>query len=163
MKPFQCVPIRNFPHFCMFNSDIALVKLPQPVEFSDVITPISLACSSTNGMDVITIGNGITDTSSDSAPEILQYAELKTVLRLYCLKMFPFLIFRRSIICVKGEERKSGCHGDSGGPLVTTNNLLIGVTSFGSPTCEAGGPQVYTRVSHYQKWIAEVTGVECKH
>src|SRR5258708_6957221 len=100
----------------MFNSDIALVRLPKPVEVSDVIQPISFACSSENGEDVIAIGNGKTTDNATTPSPILQYTELKAVSRLSCLRHFPFLIFRNSIICVKGEEHKSGCHGDSGGP-----------------------------------------------
>lgn len=144
------------------NSDIALIKLPEPVKFSDVIKPIPLACSSTKNMDVIAIGNGKTGDNRGIA-SILQYTELKTISTLSCLKTFPFLIFRRSVVCAKGVEKKSTCQGDSGGPLVTPNNSLIGLTSLGSPRgCEYGAPQVYTRISQYLKWIKEVAGVECK-
>lgn len=127
------------------ESDIALVKLQTPVEFSDVIKPIAFACSSiSNDKDVIAIGNGITKDSDQTMPPILQYTQLKTMSRLSCLKSFPFLIFRGSVVCVKGEERRSACSGDSGGPLITPDNTLIGLTSFGSARgCEKGYPQVF--------------------
>lgn len=147
----------------MLNSDIALIQLPQPVEFTDVIQPISFACSSTNGMDVIAIGDGVTKSYNKNMSSILQYTELKTVSRLNCLWSHPYLIFRQSIICVKGEGHKSTCVGDSGGPLVTQDHSLIGLTSFGAFPCDFEAVTVFTRIAYYHEWIAEVTGVECKH
>lgn len=116
-------------------------------------------------MDAIVIGNGLTKDSDTMLPSILQYTELKTISMLSCLRTFPFLFLRRSVVCAKGEEQRSACRGDSGGPLVTANNnSLIGLTSFGSPRgCQAGAAQVYTRISSYTKWIKEVTGVDCKN
>lgn len=142
-----------------------MIKLPEPVELSDVIKPIPFACSSiSSDKDVIAIGNGITKDSDQTVPPILQYTELKTMSRLSCLKTFPFLVFRGSVVCVKGEERRSACHGDSGGPLISSDNSLIGLTSFGSSRgCEKGYPQVFTRISYYQQWIKEITGIECKN
>lgn len=147
------------------NSDIALIKLPEPVEFSDVIKPISLACSSSSGADVVAIGNGLTRDTDKTLPDILQYAELKTISALRCKWEFPFLLFRKSVICSKGEEKRSVCHGDSGGPLATADgSALIGLTSFGSRKgCEQGKPQAFTRVSSYLEWIEETTGVGCKN
>lgn len=147
------------------ESDIALVKLQTPVEFSDVIKPIAFACSSiSNDKDVIAIGNGITKDSDLTMPPILQYTQLKTMSRLSCLKSFPFLIFRGSVVCVKGEERRSVCSGDSGGPLITPDNTLIGLANFVSIRgCEKGDPQVFSRISYYQKWIKETTGIDCQN
>lgn len=149
---------------CVFNSDIGLVKLPQPVEFSDTIKSIPYACSSAAGVDVVAIGNGLTANDATTLPPILQYTELKTISTLSCMKTFPFLLFRRSALCAKGEEQRSACQGDSGGPLITLNNSLVGLTSFGSPRgCQAGAPQVYSRLSQYKSWIEEVSGVVCKN
>ena len=55
--------------------------------------------------------------------------------------------------------------GDSGGPLVCSPGpdsddwKLIGVTSFGEGHCRTEFPSVYTRISHFRKWIAKVSGV----
>lgn len=132
--------------------------------FSDIIKPIPFACSppSDSGAKVVAIGNGITKGDEMSFPKVLQYTELKTISTLSCLKTFPFLIFRRSVICVEGEEKRSACQGDSGGPLVF-NNSLIGLTSFGSRNCPEGVPQVFTKIAKYAKWIEDVSGVKCKN
>jgi trypsin len=48
------------------------------------------------------------------------------------------------------------CHGDSGGPLVGVSPsgemAILGITSWGEPTCGAG-PTAYTRVSAVSDWI----------
>lgn len=146
------------------NSDIALIKLPDPVEFDDVIKPVSFGCygnqfpSHTDGMDVIAIGNGITEDNG-----ILQYIELNTASILKCLKTFSLPNFRKSAICVKGKKHNSTCVGDSGGPLVTLNNSLIGVTNLNSPKgCENGAPNIFTKISFYVRWIQRVSGVQCQ-
>lgn len=158
--------IFKFFTFFIFNSDIGLIRLPEPVTFSEVIKPIPFTCSklTDTGVDVIAMGNGMTKNNDTALPKILQYIELKTISQASCLKSFPFLIFRKSVICVKGEEKRSACHGDSGGPLITSDNSLIGVVSFGSRLgCEDGAPQVFTRIAKYAKWIKDVSGVECKN
>lgn len=113
-------------------------------------------------MKVVAIGNGITKGDEMVFPKILQYTELKTMSTLSCLKTYPFLIFRRSVICVEGEEERSACQGDSGGPLIS-NDSLIGLTSFGSQNCPEGAPQVFTKIAKYAKWIEDVSGVKCKN
>lgn len=149
----------------LFNSDIGLIKLPAPVKFNDVIKPINLGCSSTSGMDVVAIGNGITRDTNHTIPDILQYTYLETTTMLRCHWEFPFLLFRKSVICAKGEEKRSVCQGDSGGPLATADNkALIGVSSFvNRKGCETGKPQGFTRISSNLEWIKEVTGIECKN
>lgn len=139
--------------------------MPESASFSDVIKPISYACSSpSDGIDVIAIGNGITSDDAQIVAPILQYAEMKTTTLLSCVKLFPSLLFRKSVICVQGEEQRSVCHGDSGGPLIAPKRSLIGLTSFGSEKgCQDNAPQIFTRIFSYSKWIQEVTGVECKN
>ena len=57
---------------------------------------------------------------------------------------------------VKGTDT---CVGDSGGPLfceVNQQQVLVGLTSFGSPNCGnyAGNePGVYVNIAHFLKWI----------
>lgn len=63
------------------------------------------------------------------------------------------------------EGGKSACNGDSGGPLVarTENGFMqIGVTSFvaDNTLCALPGlPAVFTRVSAYEPWLREKTGL----
>lgn len=110
LNSFKVTKILN--KFFVLNSDIALIKLPEPVEFSDVIKPISFPCSVSNGMDVIAVGNGFRRDYDRGLPPILQYTELKTVSMLSCSWNYPVPFFSHSVICVKGKEHKSVCHGN---------------------------------------------------
>ena len=62
-----------------------------------------------------------------------------------------------------GYERggRDACLGDSGGPMMCQREdgkwLLLGITSNGDGCGRAGRPGVYTKVSNYLKWIANVT------
>ncbi|MEQ1710748.1 MAG: serine protease [Hyphomicrobium sp.] len=67
------------------------------------------------------------------------------------------------ICAMDPTARHDTCHADSGGPLVMFDKhrcpYVVGLTSWGSPTCEEKGhPTVYTRISHHADWIAEVAG-----
>lgn len=146
----------------MIHRDIALLRLPEPVESNDIIKPIPYACSSTRRTDVITIGVGVTKSNAKAFPQTLKYTELQTVSRVKCLVEFPYLILRESIICAEGDGWKSACR-DSGGPLITLNNSLVGLISYDTlKGCESAYPSVFTRISYYQEWIKNVTGVECQ-
>lgn len=120
-----------------------MIKLPSPVELTDVIKPVSLGCTSSNNVEAVAIGNGLMHSSDKDLAPILQYANLKTISLLKCVPFFPIIAFRKSVLCVKGLEKESVCNGDSGGPLIEAQSKnLIGVTSFGSAFgCELGLPQ----------------------
>lgn len=121
-----------YPHYypSMVWNDIGLIKMPKPVEFSEVIQPIKLACASNkDSLDVIVVGNGHMSPEHQTIASILQWTTMKTISYRECLREFPFLLFRKSVVCVRGEQKESACHGDSGGPLVD-NIGLIGLASF---------------------------------
>ncbi|XP_055327025.1 collagenase-like [Sitodiplosis mosellana] len=142
-------------------NDIGLIKLPEKVKFSNTIKPVKLACSSSKNMVVTAIGNGLMNTTSKEIAPILQFTTLKTIPLMQCLPDFPILLFRKSVICARGEQQKSTCRGDSGGPLVAGNSgALVGLTSFGSALgCHLGYPQGYTNLPSYLKFIQQVTGI----
>ena len=67
-------------------------------------------------------------------------------------------------VCAGGEEGKGTCKGDSGGGLFIRKDTnkkeetpwyILGIVSYGKPTCGIGVPEVYTRVSKYVDWIKE--------
>ncbi len=56
-----------------------------------------------------------------------------------------------------GPERDS-CEGDSGGPLArwtAEGPVIVGLVSWGAPTCAGGLAGVYTRISAYADWIRQ--------
>ena len=61
-------------------------------------------------------------------------------------------------ICAGLEEGgRDSCQGDSGGPLVARDRggcpYQVGIVSWGPVCAEKEGYAVYTRISHYAKWI----------
>jgi len=85
-------------------------------------------------------------------------------------KLFDF-IPRADQICAGGEVGKDSCGGDSGGPLYMRYIIegqkgsayfdnskpwyLLGIVSFGTKTCGAGNPAIYTRVESFIPWIQD--------
>ncbi|KAI8034917.1 lectizyme [Drosophila gunungcola] len=67
-----------------------------------------------------------------------------------------------SNICSSSQQQsKSACNGDSGGPLVVefenAASELIGIVSWGYIPCgKSNLPSVYTKVSSYVDWIADI-------
>lgn len=121
----------NFVYF--FCSDIGLIKIPSYVHvfFSDVIQPISIACSLNTDVDVIAIGNGLTHAEADDLSDTLQFAYMKTISKFKCFLSLFMVSFHKSMICAKGEENQSICKGDSGGPLIEAKSRsLVGISSF---------------------------------
>lgn len=66
----------------------------------------------------------------------------------YEIDRFPIVLFLG----------KDTCSGDSGGPLIVRNGQdspmwLSGIVSFGTHTCGAGKPAVFTNIKHFIPWI----------
>ncbi|XP_037944339.1 chymotrypsin BI, partial [Teleopsis dalmanni] len=152
------------------KDDIALVQLPEPIEFSERILPISLPKRSYEYRDfndklAIASGWGRYATGVQAISNELRYAKLQIVDGETCQRTFP-LSYRPTNICTSGRAKRSTCHGDSGGPLVlrrkhSRKRVLIGITSFGSIFgCNKGFPAAFTKVTSYLDWISDVAGVE---
>lgn len=139
-------------------NDIALIDLGEPVDTTECIQTIKLPKSNQvfeDGKNVTVVGFGLTDPSRPVIASRLQYAPLRIVAHRVCVKRFPIIVFRKSVVCAVGDKQESACQGDSGGPLIDPETkTLVGLTSFGSPQgCNIGAPAVYTRIASYIPWI----------
>lgn len=145
---FTFVPNNN----SLFYSDIALVKLPSPVKFSDYVQTIALSnVPTTISKDVITMGYGLVKTNV--LPQNLQYTKLKTIDMLLCTESTHNLISKYSVVCANGTQA-SLCAGDKGGPLVSaTTGKLVGTAIFTSRDCKEGLPQGFAGIFAYTEWI----------
>lgn len=131
-------------------SDIAVIRLPSPIEFTKYIHSVPLACPQDfpRGQPVLAVGNGISN--SGSAPKILQYANLKMS-----------ELWDGNVILAVGLNGESIKSGDSGGPLVALRDNgdiqgLVGIVSFGGIF---NGAQGFTSVGAYFDWITATTGI----
>merc|ERR1711892_824310 len=124
------------------HNDLALVHLPEAVNFTDIIRPVCLP------------------THSEASE--LREVTVDTITNLICALEFPTII-NKNIICISGKDGKSTCNGDSGGPLHLVQDGVfkqIGITSFGSSIgCEIGMHAGFTRTASFLEWIETNTGI----
>ncbi|XP_053674803.1 collagenase-like [Anopheles nili] len=143
-------------------NDVALVKLPEKVQFNDRVKPVALPSGNSDYTErpVVVSGWGLMKTGGEVAQE-LQYATLKVITNVECSKTFSPLVVRKSTVCARGDEKQSPCNGDSGGPLVLADEkTLVGVVSFGHALgCERGFPAAFSRVTSYRDWVKKHTGL----
>ncbi|XP_016102034.1 testisin [Sinocyclocheilus grahami] len=149
----------------LYNNDISLMKLSQPVTFTQYIRPVCLASKGSvfhNATSCWATGWGnIGKNQALPAPQTLQEVEIPVVGNSQCTcqyepaggKITPLMI------CA-GRADKGICQGDSGGPLQCKQGSVwvqAGITSFGTSLgcAKEGFPEVYSRVSEFHTWVAE--------
>ncbi|XP_023348594.1 chymotrypsinogen A isoform X2 [Eurytemora carolleeae] len=148
--------------------DISLIKLCQPIAFTETVSPVCLPSIHGLGkefenMEAIVAGWGITSEEWNNT-NVLMEVKVKTMSNADCCdaKKGPKWPcgFAMTLMCAKEEGPKGSCKGDSGGPLVIKGNTgaftQIGIVAFGFTNCTSDEyPGVYTRVSPYLDWIKE--------
>ncbi|XP_037070157.1 chymotrypsinogen B-like [Pollicipes pollicipes] len=149
----------------LFN-DVALLKLPAPLTFSDDVRPICLPSFSDRaraypGTAEITgwgkLGNllPITPQLQEATAQMLGLTECKA-------RTANAATFEQ--LCSDPVTGMSVCPGDSGSPLKIADfdgrYTQIGIVSYGSASCEADGLfAVYTRVDQFLEWIRDNSDV----
>lgn len=121
-----------FPPSFHITNDIALIKLTNPIAFTDRIQPVKLpkTCE-TSELNVIAIGSGRTN-NAFLAP-VLQWAFMKTTGRHSCNTIFPFADDSNNLICA-WDENSGICDNEFGSPLIRQDNKeLIGVAAYMHP------------------------------
>lgn len=148
-------------------SDIALIKLDTPVEFTDYVRPICLPkpgqeLHDQQAGDCYTTGWGRRDYFQQISSALQQ---IKVNIMPQSLCIYGWLLrrsfFDRRFLCVDLNDAGSGiCLGDSGGPLackVDGRFVLVGVTHAVPArfNCTYNFfPSAHIRVSEYLEWIA---------
>ncbi|XP_073947925.1 uncharacterized protein [Choristoneura fumiferana] len=153
-------------------NDIALLKFPRAIPFSDRVQPIRLQRDVDRnrnyaGVRLEASGWGRTWTNG-AAPDNLQWVYLTGESNLACWFAYGgSSIIVDSTICAShyNVTSQSTCQGDSGGPLVDLEEdgkyTMVGVASFVSGTgCHTDFPAGFIRPGHYHAWYREVTGLD---
>lgn len=145
---------------CMtFDNDYMMIKLKK----SSIYTPVALDDGSSNlaaGDDLVIMGWGTTSSGGVLSDELLEAttdymtnAECSTA---YSNTEYGELSITDNMMCA-ARTNIDACQGDSGGPIVVksngTDDLQVGVVSWGIGCADPDFPGVYARVSEKIKWI----------
>jgi len=155
------------------NNDIALLKLKMDVIESKFVRPSCLPA----GEDppaykkCFAVGYGATSFMGNKAENMqdvdLPIADINKCVQAYEGKREE--VDSDKMICAGYDEdafqEKDACQGDSGGPLMcqrcdSCTWYVAGVTSFGKGCATKGFYGVYTKVSAYEDWIADITNTD---
>merc|ERR1719318_1409626 len=152
------------------EGDIALVRLPEKIEFNDYIRPACLppAEDADNGYvgELTTpVGWGKNSDNAGGITPTLQMVEDWPVIDNPTCNSYYGIIYD-GIMCIDSSDGKGVCNGDSGGSLNMRQEAenkwtQVGVASFVSSSgCESGDPHGFTRVAYFGQWIESETGVK---
>ncbi|CAL4214772.1 unnamed protein product, partial [Meganyctiphanes norvegica] len=136
------------------NNDIALIRLPEDVEYNNIIQPICLGSEQDIpfGSFAHASGWGLLKAGDLEIPNLLHEVQLKVVEDASCKNPQLF-------ICTL-TPGKDTCQGDSGGPLMIQKGdkwFQIGIVSHGPLNCgESNNPGYYTRIPTYKPWISSI-------
>ncbi|KAJ8664873.1 hypothetical protein QAD02_006535 [Eretmocerus hayati] len=132
-------------------NDIGVITLKNPVKESASVKRIALPDENL----VIPPKSPIIISGFGNASLFLKKTEVYTITQIECKKYFERTANKTilsSHICTNRGPGYGTCQGDSGGPLIYKNKI-VGIVSAGDTKCDAGFPDVHTRVSSYLKYI----------
>ncbi|KAG7483963.1 hypothetical protein MATL_G00043860 [Megalops atlanticus] len=141
--------------------DIALLKLKQPVEFSNNVGPVCLPTfdqTFSPGTTCWTSGFGTTEEgAAKGSPDLMEVA-VKIIDTSVCNSNMVYGgALTQNMMCAGDlSGGKDSCQGDSGGPLVCEADnrwYLVGVTSWGVGCGRRNRPGVYSNVNRLLPWI----------
>jgi len=149
------------------DNDIAILELASatnktPVKLADSSLLESLAV----GSPFTVMGWGNLLAAGEQFPNILQEVQVPLVSAESCKSSYAKVDMEitDNMLCAGlSEGGKDSCQGDSGGPLVYQRDsdwFQTGVVSFGEGCAQADYPGVYTKVSNYSEWVAQVKAGE---
>ncbi|XP_073835351.1 brachyurin [Musca autumnalis] len=154
-----------------YNNDVCLIGLPEALNFSTDIAPITLmptAMTSENltGSVASISGFGIMNDEYMDASEELLWAQVQVIDNDDCSGVYEPGLVIASTLCAKGYDiaNMSICNGDSGGAMVMRhpdyNWIQIAINSFvPMDQCTEALPSAYARLSYFLPYIYNVTGL----
>ncbi|OBS75739.1 hypothetical protein A6R68_17808 [Neotoma lepida] len=169
----------DFEKFHAFGSDIAMLQLRLPVNFTSYVVPACLPPKDTQLLNNTSFFPNyatvsITDflfifTAKLLPPFPLQEGEVGIIENELCNALYGRRpsqsrdYVHEEMLCAGGlSTGKSICQGDSGGPLIcyqTSAWVLVGLASWGLDCRHPVYPSIFTRVAYFTNWIGEVKGL----
>nr|XP_002708341.1 putative serine protease 47 [Oryctolagus cuniculus] len=157
----------DFEKLHSFGSDIAMLQLHLPVNFTSSIVPVCLPAPDVQLSSLtscwITGWGMLTEEKRLSPPFNLQESEVGLLENRLCNLLYgqrtdsdKYYIHEEMVCVGNSSTAKSICRGDSGGPLVChlpNTWVLVGLASWGLDCRHPVYPSVFTRVSYFVDWI----------
>ncbi|XP_053322661.1 acrosin-like [Spea bombifrons] len=150
------------------RNDVALIKLNQPVRFTDFVQPACLPSATTDihAMDHCFIsGWGVTKDKTVQTADILQEAKVNQIPLERCngSAWYNGEVHDYNLCAGYEEGGIDSCQGDSGGPFMcrdpdSSTYNVIGVTSWGEGCGKSKKPGVYSNTQYYREWILKTMG-----
>ncbi|XP_032358992.1 tissue-type plasminogen activator isoform X1 [Etheostoma spectabile] len=154
-----------------FNNDIALLKLKAKhgkcAEESDSVRSVCLPPPQQTlqpGVSCEIAGYGKEQQGLWYKSQFLREAQVNLIADDVCRRedYYGSMISDNMFCAGRPDWSQDACEGDSGGPLVCqlgSRLFLFGVISWGDGCAVENRPGVYTRVTNYNRWIGEKTGL----
>ncbi|XP_072533097.1 plasminogen activator, urokinase a [Salminus brasiliensis] len=157
-----------------YNNDIALLQIEnsngQCAQRTNSVRTVCLPPSKhmmPYGSLCTTAGYGSVKSSVIEFSKYLKEARVQLISPNVCQKENYYgnseIPLTENMLCAGSPTWKDdACQGDSGGPMVCEVNgrmFLFGVVSWGDKCATKFKPGVYTKVTNYNKWIEEHTGL----
>ncbi|XP_015116213.1 trypsin 3A1 isoform X2 [Diachasma alloeum] len=147
--------------------DIAVFRVDPPFEMSETTAAIELPPKTSVELRTrwaSIAGWGAVPTQeddNDATSKNLKYALVPRIPDDICAENYKAVhaLTPRQICYGYQEGGADTCKGDSGGPLYNTDNILIGITSWGDTCGEKYTPGVYMDITLVMDWIHNVTGI----
>ncbi|XP_068829713.1 putative serine protease 47 [Capricornis sumatraensis] len=159
----------DFEKLHPFGSDIAMLQLRFPVNFTSYVIP---ACLPVPGMKLpsnsscwITGWGMLNEETPLLKPFHLQEGKVSLIENKFCNMLYGFakgknLSVQEDMLCAGDfSTGKSICQGDSGGPLVCDfigSWVLMGLASWGFDCRHPIYPSIFTNVAYFTNWIEEI-------
>lgn len=152
------------------NNDIALIKLPVPVELGDALVSIihiakrshAEAAKQFVGHEAIVCGWGY---YKEYWENNLLWNRVTIITNTQCAQVYGPATVTDNVLCSVAPKYVSAfqCLGDAGGPLIFVEMgvpFVVGVQSFSSVAgCDIGHPTGYVNVASFLDWIHLHTGI----
>jgi len=152
----------NYDPSDLWANDIALIRIPQPVDMS--VPEVGTIClPSTNnfvGKECWASGWGLDENLRN--PDVLKQTDMVVLPEDECRAVFGDSIREIHVCAQDGDLAAATCTGDSGGPLQCVEDgvfELVGALSFGLFLCPRDSPSAFANVPEFLDWIEANTGV----
>ncbi|ELR46193.1 hypothetical protein M91_21331, partial [Bos mutus] len=159
----------DFEKLHPFGSDIAMLQLLFPVNFTSYIIPACLPVPgmklSSNSSCWIPGWGMLTEETPLLEPFHLQEGKVSFTENIFCNMLYGLakgknFSVQEDMLCAGDfSTGKSICLGDSGGPLVcdfTSSWVLMGLASWGFDCRHPIYPSICTNVTYFTDWIEEI-------